>query len=314
MRVLRWEGGKVTSGGRALVGAGGVTWIDCAPTPENLAFLAETFHFHPLALEDCAQEDQRVKLEQYADNQFTVIHRLAPTPDDTGLVSLEVDAFLMAATLVTVHSAPVAEIDRVFDRCAAEPDLLARGADFALYRVYDAITDVHFSLVDALATDIEELADAVIAQRAGEAQDDLLERIVYARRMHTLLRKRLAPQREVFAALARPGGGLVRDQTAIYFRDVVDHAVRLTDEIDTGRELLASAMDAYLSHTNNRLSAVMAQLTLFSAIFLPLNFVAGFFGMNLEILPAHVAVPLVVVSMIAMPAVMYLFFRQRRWL
>ncbi len=100
-----------------------------------------------------------------------------------------------------------------------------------------------------------------------------------------LLRKRLSPQREVFAALARPGQAFVREQAAVYFRDVVDHSVRLTDEIDIGRDLLASAMDAFLSHTNNRLSTVMTRLTLISTIFLPLNFVGAFFGMNLEILP-----------------------------
>jgi magnesium transporter len=314
MRVLRWEDGKVVRGGRELVRPGAPVWIDCAPTPENLAWLGETFRFHPLALEDCAHEDQRVKFDQYPDNVFMVVHRVAPTPDDAELVSFELDSFLAPGTLVTVHSARIAELDRIFERCATEPELLSRGPEFALYLVYDAITDVHFALADALAEEIEELADAVIARRAGDVQEDLLDRIVYARRMHTLLRKRLAPQREVFAALARPGQGLVKDQTAIYFRDVVDHSVRLTEEIDTGRDLLASAMDAYLSHTNNRLSAVMAQLTLFSAIFLPLNFVAGFFGMNLEILPARLAVPLVIVSMLATPAAMYAFFKVRRWM
>jgi magnesium transporter len=141
-----------------------------------------------------------------------------------------------------------------------------------------------------------------------------LDRIAAVRRAHALLRRRLAPQREMFAALARPGQQLVRDQTAIYFRDVVDHTVRLTEEIDTGRELLASAMDAHLSQANNRLTQVTARLTLAATIFLPLNFVAGFFGMNLEILPPHVAIPLVLAAMVGMPLAMFLFFRWRRWL
>jgi magnesium transporter len=314
MRVLRVEGGRAAVGGRELVAPGAPIWIDCAPTPENLAYLGATFGFHPLALEDCAHEDQRPKFEQYPGSLFLVVHRLALAPDDSGLLSFEVDAFLTAEAVVTVHATPIAELDQVFERCAREPELLGRGPDFALYLVHDALTDVHYALVDALTTEIDELAEAAHGEPRAEDARERLERIADVRRAHALLRRRLAPQREVFAALARPGQQLVKDQAAIYFRDVVDHAVRLTEEIDTGRELLASAMDVHLSQANNRLTQVTARLTLAATIFLPLNFVAGFFGMNLEILPAQVAIPLVLAAMGALPVAMFLFFRWRRWL
>ena len=312
MRVLRVEDGKAVSGGLELVRPGGPLWIDLPPTHENLALVGERFGFHPLALEDCAHEDQRPKFEQYPGSLFSVVHRLVPTPDDSSVRALEVDAFLTCDALVTFHSAPIAEVDRVFDRCLAEPELLSRGADFVLYLVHDAMTDVHFSLVDALTSDIEEIADETAAHGSVDGHE-LLDRIVALRRVHAVLRRRLSPQREVFAALARPGQALVKDQTAIYFRDVVDHSVRLTEEIDTGRDLLASAMDAYLSHSNNRLSAVSARLSLIATIFLPLNFIAGFFGMNLEILHPRAAVPLVLAAMIGLPAGMYWLFKRKRW-
>jgi magnesium transporter len=313
MRVLRAEGGKVVAGGRELIRPGAPIWLDLAPTREEIAFVGETFRFHPLALEDAAHEDQRPKFEQYPGALFSVVHRLVPTPEDTGMLALEIDAFLTAEALVTFHSAPIAELDKVWERCAAEPDLLARGPDFPLYLLHDALTDVHYALVDAQSGEIEEVADEVAAFSAADS-GELLERIVTLRRAHAILRRRLSPQREVFAALARPGQALVREQTSIYFRDVVDHSVRLTEEIDTGRDLLASAMDAYLSHNNNRLSAVTARLTLIATIFLPLNFVAGFFGMNLEILPPAVAIPLVIVAMIATPAAMFAVFKRNHWL
>jgi len=313
MRALRIDDGRVLSGGRELVRPGGPLWVDLPPTAENIAFVGQTFQFHPLALEDCAHEDQRPKFEQYPASLFSVVHRLAPTPDDSALLALEIDAFLTPDVLITFHSAPIAEVDRIFQRCADEPELLARGADFVLYLLHDALTDVHFALVDALTGEIEEIADAVAAHE-GRDGHELLDRIVSLRRAHAILRRRLSPQREVFAALARPGQGIVKDHTAIYFRDVVDHSVRLTEEIDTGRDLLASAMEAYLSHSNNRMSAVTARLTLIATIFLPLNFVAGFFGMNLEILSPKVAVPLVIVAMIAMPATMFWVFKKKRWL
>jgi magnesium transporter len=312
MRVIRAEGGAARVGGRELVTAGAPIWIDCAPTPENLAYLGATFGFHPLALEDCAHEDQRPKFDQYPGTLFVVVHRLTLAPDDSCLVTLEVNAFLTAEAVVTVHSAPVAELDQVFERCAREPDLLARGADFALYLVHDALTDIHYALVDALATEIDELSELAL-RHDRDADSDVLERIAATRRSHAILRRRLAPQREVFAALARPGQQLVKDQTAVYFRDVMDHSARLTEEVDTGRELLASAMDVYLSQANNRLTRVTTRLTLAATIFLPLNFVAGFFGMNLEILPAGLAVPIALATMAALPAAMFGFFRWRRW-
>jgi len=309
MKVLRNESGRVTAGGQELAGPGAPIWLDLAPTPENLAFLAARFAFHPLALEDCAHEGQRVKFEQYPDHLFTVVHRLAPSADESEVVGAELHAFLTADALVTVHAAPIAQVEEVFERCARDPSILSRGPDFALYLVHDAITDIHFAVVDALTEEVEELTTEALDDRPGT---DLLERIVAARRSHALLRRRLAPQREVYAALARPGQGVVRDATAVYFRDVVDHVLRLTEEIDSSRDLVSSAMEVHLSRAGVRLAAVTTRLTLIATVFLPLNFLAGFFGMNLEIVPPRLAVPLVLVAMVGVPTAAWLYLRRRR--
>src|SRR5512138_3501150 len=137
MRVLRLEGGRVLVGGRELTGPGATIWIDLAPTAEELAFLGARFGFHPLALEDCANEGQRVKFEQYPDHLFTVVHRLSPAPDESGIVASELHAFLTAEAIVTVHASPIAEVDRIFERCERDPAILGRGPDFALYLLHD---------------------------------------------------------------------------------------------------------------------------------------------------------------------------------
>jgi len=310
MRVLRLEAGSVVRGGQELAGPGAPIWMDLEPTPEHLAFLATRFGFHPLALEDCAHEGQRVKFDQYADYLFTVVHRLSPSPDESEIVATEIHAFLLADALITVHRSPIAQVDEIFERCARDPTLLSRGPDFALYLVHDAVTDIHFAVVDALTEEVEELTTEALDE---ESAPDLLARIVAARRSHALLRRRLAPQREVFAALARPGQAVVRDATALYFRDVMDHVLRLTEEIDSSRDMVSSAMEVHLSRANVRLAAVTTRLTLIATIFLPLNFMAGFFGMNLEILPPAVAVPVVLTAMIVVPTGLLLYIRRRRW-
>ncbi len=314
MRVMRLEEGRIVVGGPELVRPGAITWIDAAPTPADIAFVGEKYGFHPLALEDAAHQDQRPKIEQYGPGMLlAVVHRLQPAPDESDVLALEIDAFLTAEALVTFHAAPIAEVDRVLARCADDPELLARGPDFVLYLLCDALSEIHYALVDALTAEIELIFDDVAAHRHDD-DAELLERIVAARRAHAMLRRRLSPQREVFGALARPGQTIVKDQNAVYFRDVVDHAVRLTDEIDTGRDLLTSAMDAHLSYNNNRLSAVTARLTVVASIFLPLNFIAGFFGMNLEIIRPDLAVPMVIVSVVGFPTAMFFFFKRRHLL
>ncbi len=106
MRVIRIEGGAARVGGRELAGPGAPIWIDLAPSDADLRWLGERFGFHPLALEDCANEDQRVKFDQYPGHLFTVVHRLSLSPDDSDCVTAELNAFLTAEALVTVHSTP----------------------------------------------------------------------------------------------------------------------------------------------------------------------------------------------------------------
>ncbi|HEU4382474.1 MAG TPA: magnesium/cobalt transporter CorA [Anaeromyxobacteraceae bacterium] len=311
LRAIRLEGEEIRPGGREVCQPGAPFWADLSPDPENLAWLSQRFGFHPLALEDCVHLDQRAKFEEYPGALFAVVHRLSPLPDDSGLQAHEVHCFLTPEALVTVHWAVNQEVDRVFGRCAADPALLGRGADFALYLLLDAVTDAHFAVADALTDEIDDLSAQVASQ---EADGELMGRILAARRAHAFMRRRLSPQREVMAALARPGDGRIKDRNAVYFRDVLDHLVRITEEIDTGRDLLASTMDAHLSIVNNRLNAVMTRLAVFSTIFLPLTFMTGFFGMNVQNLPEPWGMVVMIGAMIALPPAMVYWFRRMRWM
>jgi magnesium transporter len=311
-RAIRLDAGTVQRGGREICEPGAPLVLDLTPDPENLAFLRVRFGFHPLALEDAAHEDQRTKYEEYPEATFIVVHRLEPSPTDEGLQARELHVFFTRDALVMVHSTPIAEVDRLFDQLAGDAPSLARGSDFALYRVLDAITDSHFAVADHLTDEIEELADEVTDGAGGGS--DLLARILQARRTHALLRRRLAPQREVLAALSRPGDGRVRPETAPYFRDVLDHLLRVTEEIDTGRDLLGSIIDVHLSSVNNRLTLVTTRLTLIATIFLPLNFVAGWFGMNLEILPAPLAKAIAIGATLVLPPALWWWFHRKRLL
>jgi magnesium transporter len=310
LRVERLEENAVRSGGRELAAPGASIWVDCTPEPENLDWLSSRFGFHPLALEDAAHADQRSKFEDYPGTAFIVLHRLSGNPEDEGVGDKELHAFLTAEALVTVHAEPIAELDAVFQRAKGDPEVLRRGPDFALYLVYDAITDSHFALADLLSDEVEVLNEETIE---NPREKEVVARISALRRQLAHLRRRLAPQREVLAALSRPGQPVVREKTVVYFRDVQDHVVRITEELDTARDLVSQTMEIYLSSVNNRLSAVMARMALAATIFLPLTFVTGFFGMNLPGTTDPVGWWVVGVFVLALPPTMWIWFRKRGW-
>ena len=310
LRVLRLEGETVRSGGRELAAPGSTIWVDCSPDPENLDWLASRFGFHPLALEDAAHAGQRSKFEDYPGTAFIVLHRLAVAPDGEDVEDQELHSFLTAEALVTVHVGRIVELDAVFDRVKGDPAVLRRGPDFALYLVFDAITDAHFQLADRLSDEVEVLNEETLQ---NPREREALSRIAALRHQLAHLRRRLAPQREVLAALARPGQAVVHDRNVVYFRDVQDHVVRITEELDVARDLVSQTMEIYLSSVNNRLSSVMARMALVATIFLPLTFVTSVFGMNLPGTDRMAGWWVVGVTGLVLPPTMWALFKRRGW-
>ena len=308
--MLRLEAGGVRSGGRELAGPGATVWIDCGPEPENLDWLASRFGFHPLALEDAAHAGQRTKFEDYPGSAFVVLHRLHAPREGEEEDDCELHAFLTEEALVTIRAAAIPELDQVFDRARVDAGILERGADFALYLVYDSITDAHFQIADQLTDEAEVLSEEILGNPRGRGA---VPRLGELRHRLAHMRRRVAPQREVLAALSRPGVPGVHDRTLAYFRDVQDHVVRITEELDVSRDLVAQTMEIHLSAANNRQSTVTARLALVATIFLPLTFLTGFFGMNLPGTD-HVRGWWVVGAAVAvLPPAMFLLFRKRGW-
>jgi magnesium transporter len=310
LRVLRLEGETVRSGGKELAAPGAPFWVDCTPDPEILEWLAQRFGFHPLALEDAAHAGQRSKFEDYPGVAFVVLHRLATAPQGEEVDDEELHAFLMADGLVTVHAGRIAELDAVHGRVKGDPVVFRRGPDFVLYLIYDAITDSHFAMADALSDEVEVLNEEVLDD---PRERDVAKRISELRHQLAHLRRRVAPQREVLAALARPGQPVVGERTVVYFRDVQDHIVRITEELDVARDLVSQTMEIHLSSVNNRFSAVMARMALVATIFLPLTFITSFFGMNLPGTGFMEGWWVVGATAAILPATMWIIFKRRGW-
>jgi Mg2+ and Co2+ transporters len=154
--------------------------------------------------------------------------------------------------------------------------VLERGPDFLLWALIDAIVDGYFPVFDRLGDEIDEVQDSAIEKPVRET----LERLFELKRELIHIRHVVGPSREVFAQLTSREFGLIAEPNVFYFRDVYDHLIRLNDELDSFRELVAGSLEIYLSTINNNLSTIMKRLTGVTVILAGVGAVGGLFGMS----------------------------------
>lgn len=303
---------RLVIGGEEQIGAGGLMWIDVqAPSEEALSTLARRFGLHPLAVEDCLHLDQRPKLEEYPNHHFLVLHGFTAGDDPCELTLHEVHLFIRPELVISVHEHPTPALEEARKRLAVDPtNTFARGVDFIVYTLADALVDANFDILDRIDSSIEALEDQIIEGPEIEH----LSAMSAIRRALVTLRRVLSPQRDMLALLSRGGLPFVQERTLLYYRDVYDHLIRLHEQIEAARDLLANARDAWLSMVANRTNETTKQLTIFATIFLPLSFITGFFGQNFELLSRPVFFWSMLVLITALPLALLFWFRQKRWI
>jgi magnesium transporter len=305
-------GGHV-SGGEELLGTPGITWVDVLePTDEVLTRLGERYGLHRLAIEDCLHLDQRPKLEEYPGHQFIVLQSFScATVNLDDLALHEMHYFLGPDWLITVHEKGHTAVEEAHRRIDADaPNTLGRGPDFVAYLVTDALMDRNFPMLDVFSDTLEKLEEEVFDTPHREQ----LKRAFALKHGLLTVRRVLSPQRDVLALLAKRGTLNVSERTALYFRDVYDHLIRLVEQIESERDLLSSVVEGYLSVMANRTNDVTKQLTIFATIFLPLSFIVGFFGQNFAPLQGDVFFALMLAIVVLLPLGMVLWFRKKGWL
>lgn len=289
-------------------------WVDVvAPTEQELALLRDRFDLHPVAIDSCLRVDQRPKLEEYSGQLFVVLHKLVvPKASDDQLQSLELHAFLGDGYLITIQDGELPEVSSVRQRMLDEPTLRKRSLVYAYYLVCERLAHVNFDALDTLFDAVEAIEDSVLR----EEDDDALPELFAAKRRLASARRLIVPQREVISLLLEEGTPFVDERARPYFRRVLDSLMRMSEAIDTQREILSNVLDAHLSLVSNRTNDIMKSLTLLSAIFLPLSFVTGFFGQNFTHLPFdNTALMWVGLGLcLLLPIGMLGWFKKRKWL
>ena len=288
-------------------------WVDVVdPTPEEITRIGEDFHFHPLALEDVARGDQRPKVAHYDEYQFIVFYGL--TIAANRCQSREVDIFLGKHYMVTFHQSDLPIIAQIADRWHTNAVKLGNhGVGFLLHSLLDALVDEYFPVLDDIAERSEDLEESIILT----GQPTLQAEILRIRRELLLIRRVAGPERDVVNVLIRRDPPLFGSKEIVYFQDVYDHLLRITDTVDIYRDMLSSVLDANLSMVSYTLNVVVKRLTSSSIILMSMSLVAGIYGMNFIFMPEldwRFGYPFALALMTVIAAVEVGIFRRIDWL
>jgi magnesium transporter len=306
-------------GGKRRKRVGPAVWVDVvAPTDEDWRRLDAEFGFHPLAVEDAQKQGQRPKVDSYEGYLFLSIPAWCGGDKESGDDAIEeVDIFLGPDYLVTIHSGCAPPLDEMRKRLARSPIRVGRHPAQLLYILLDATVDAYFPVMDAIDADIDALEISVYAADGGFAPIDVKPALNLKRRL-LALRQAAAPMRDVLNALLREDDErLMPPDLPVFYQDVYDHTLRLTEQIDIHRDLLSSVLDAMVAQTNNRLNTVMKTLTAYSLATMGATLVAGVYGMNFEHMPElhwRTGYPLALGLMVLVFFGVVAYFKRKGWL
>ncbi|MCZ8519359.1 MULTISPECIES: magnesium/cobalt transporter CorA [Paenibacillus] len=285
----------------------GFYWIDAEP--EDLELLQPLFHLHELAVEDVlTEEEQRPKIELYDTHYFIVFNSIRFDDEEIFLRALNI--FLGRHYIITITRQKINEI-RALKPVLWEEEVTA--PDQFLYHLIDLIVDNYTLVGDRIDAKIEKLEEEILMH----TKKSHLNEIIGLRSEILWLKKVLNPQREVIATLGRKELKLVSEPLKKYFGDIYENAVKISETFDTFRDLMGNLREAYQSSLANRANEIMRVFTALTTIFMPLTFVTGVYGMNVQYIPgaqSHWGGIMVIVSMIALGFAMFWLFRKKDWL
>ncbi len=289
-----------------------LVWFDLdEESRDEVHAVGAALSLNHLTVEDFTHRRQRGKFEQFEGYSVLVMHAFAYESGVPRLDEHELDVAVGRNWVLTGRDPRLAALVPGASLDAHLPSMLGATADFLLYAIADRVVDSMFPVLDEMLDDVDTLEGLIV----GGDGPTLLERIFTMKRNGVVLRKLVAPHLEIFSRLASPAFGVARPEHVIYFRDVQDHLIRVHDIVDSYRELMAAALEVHLSTVNNRLNDVMKRLTVLTAMFLPLTFITGAFGMNMVESPvwSDPAFWIIGAGMGGVALGQWLFFKARGW-
>src|SRR3989337_1629282 len=241
-----------------------ITWVDFDnPTEKEVALLSDIFKFHTLAIEDCLSFVPNPKIDDYGDYLYVVIHGInAEALKRDELETHDLDIFLGKNYLLTFHKGYFRSIDSVIERCRKNCSLLQKDPEFLMHQIIDALVDNYLPIMDDLGEKVDELEKEIFA-----GPDRLVLNKLFALKKDILyLRRIVTPQREILKNISSREHKQICFECSLHFKDVYDHLFMISELIESYRDTISGAMEAYLSVVSNRLNEVMKVLTIIATI------------------------------------------------
>ncbi|RYF72959.1 MAG: magnesium/cobalt transporter CorA [Cytophagaceae bacterium] len=318
------ESGRLSACKLPANGTPHVLWLDVDGIHEAsvVGALGSQFRLHPLLLEDVMNTEQKPKIDLYDDTRassesvFVTLKMLHHNSRSQEIDAEHVSLVLGANYLISFQEERTKDIfTPVLERIKLSSGKTRRnGADYLLYATMDVVVDHYFVVMEGMAEKLDDIEDRIIRDVAGR---DTLARLYALKRETTLMRRYVQPLREILGVLLREESPLVHPTTMPFLRDLLDHVNQVVETLDSYRELIPGLLDVYLSTTSNRMNAVMKTLTILSAIFMPLTFIVGIYGMNFDNMPElhwHYGYFMVIGIMAVVAVAMVIYFKRRGWM
>ncbi len=326
MKALILDGETVRATGEyaevAAAHAEGKTfWIELDERcDQGSAFMAETLKIHPLAIEDVWNDVGLPKVEDFDDYIQIVIHGIREDDRKSSEVPIELaelDLVIGKTWVLThAHDERACAITPVQTEVQRNPRLLKKGPAWIAHAIMDRMVDEYMPLIDRFDEQIEAIETSIL-EGTTRSDREVIPRIIRIKRSLQMLRRTTIYQREILLRLARAEFDEIPRELVPFYRDVYDHFARVTELVDSYRELVTSLLEAQFSMQSNRMNEIMKRLTITSTIMLPLSLVAGIYGMNFKHMPELewlYGYPAAIGLMVVIAGSILLFFRVKRWI
>jgi len=244
---------------------------------------------------------------------FVIFYTAVFNPQEDHIEARSLSLFIGANYLVTVHNGPLRQVTDTMARWRAPKSPLEHRIGALVHGLLDAMVDDYFPLMDQVADRVEDLEDTIFSHFDQRA----IETIFRLKKDLLAMRRIVAPERDVLNVLLRRQLPIFSSEDVAYLQDVYDHIVRVTDNVDTYRDLLSSALDSYLSLQGNRLNQIMKTLTIASIILMTAALITGFYGQNFHTFPElnfGIGSSWSLILIGATTVGLVLYFRWKKWL
>lgn len=293
-----------------------VIWVDMEhPTEVDERVLLDVFNFHPLTVEDCRENRHYPKVEEFHQYIYFIVHGVTADTSPDHFNTIELDGFLGPNYVITYHHEMFRSIDNVKQQLRTTPVACQRGPAFLLHQILDQVVDFYSPVLDDFDGRIDQLEDDIFTLK--RPNNEILSEIMDLKRSVLRLRRISVKQMDILHRMSRGEFALIQEDMRPFYRDVHDHLVRVVDLAESYRDLISGSLEAYLSVVSNRLNEIMKVLTIFSAIMLPLTFIAGVYGMNFDNMPelhSKYGYYAVWIIMAVVAVAMLFFFKRRGWI